>query len=137
MKLSPAVKQETLHIAEGTAVGVGLMLAVFALLHKLSLWVVFSGVLGGILAVLNFFLLGLTVQKVAQGEDEERGRKWMQFSYNVRMLLLVVWLIVAISVPALNWVAALIPLLMPRVTIALMQLTGHYKAQQREDTPQQ
>ncbi|WP_395150087.1 ATP synthase subunit I [uncultured Allofournierella sp.] len=137
MKLSPAVKQETLHIAEGTAVGVVLMLAVFALLHKLSLWVVFSGVLGGILAVLNFFLLGLTVQKVAQGEDEERGRKWMQFSYNVRMLLLVVWLIVAISVPALNWVAALIPLLMPRVTIALMQLTGHYKAQQREDTPQQ
>lgn len=137
MKLSPAVKQETLHIAEGTAVGVVLMLAVFALLHKLNLWVVFSGVLGGILAVLNFFLLGLTVQKVAQGEDEERGRKWMQFSYNVRMLLLVVWLIVAISVPALNWVAALIPLLMPRVTIALMQLTGHYKAQQREDTPQQ
>ena len=137
MKLSPAVKQETLHIAEGTAVGVVLMVAVFALLHKLSLWVVFSGVLGGILAVLNFFLLGLTVQKVAQGEDEERGRKWMQFSYNVRMLLLVVWLIVAISVPALNWVAALIPLLMPRVTIALMQLTGHYKAQQREDTPQQ
>ena len=49
----------------------------------------------------------------------------------------MVWLIVAISVPALNWVAALIPLLMPRVTIALMQLTGHYKAQQREDTPQQ
>ena len=96
MKLSPAVKQETLHIAEGTAVGVVLMLAVFALLHKLSLWVVFSGVLGGILAVLNFFLLGLTVQKVAQGEDEERGRKWMQFSYNVLMLLLVVWLIVAI-----------------------------------------
>ena len=137
MKLSPGVKQETLHIAEGTAVGVVLMLAVFALLHKLSLWVVFSGVLGGILAVLNFFLLGLTVQKVAQGEDEGRGRKWMQFSYNVRMLLLVVWLIVAISVPALNWVAALIPLLMPRVTIALMQLTGHYKAQQREDTPQQ
>ena len=137
MKLSPAVKQETLHIAEGTAVGVVRMLAVFALLHKLSRWVVFSGVLGGILAVLNFFLLGLTVQKVAQGEDEERGRKWMQFSYNVRMLLLVVWLIVAISVPALNWVAALIPLLMPRVTIALMQLTGHYKAQQREDTPQQ
>lgn len=126
MKIAPAVKKETGHIALGTAVGVVIMLVVFAVLGYFSIGVAVSGVLGGALAVGNFFLLGLTVQKAADGQPEDRARKWMQFSYNMRMLLMVVWLIVALAVPVFNWVAALLPLLMPRLTIAVMQATGMY-----------
>ncbi|MBU3806754.1 MAG: ATP synthase subunit I [Candidatus Fournierella pullistercoris] len=125
MKVEPAVKQETLRIGGGTLLGVIVMLGVFALLGKFSMAVLISGVLGGIVAVLNFFLLGLTVQKAANSQ-EDQARKWMQFSYNTRMFLMVVWLMVAIAVPALNWVAGLIPLLMPRLTIGVMQITGKY-----------
>ena len=125
MKVEPAVKQETLRIGGGTLLGVIVMLGVFALLGKFSMAVLISGGLGGIVAVLNFFLLGLTVQKAANSQ-EDQARKWMQFSYNTRMFLMVVWLMVAIAVPALNWVAGLIPLLMPRLTIGVMQITGKY-----------
>ena len=124
MKLQPAVKKETTHIAVGTAAGVAVMLAVFALIGRADWGVVVSGLLGGVLAVANFLLLGVTVQRVANQSDEGRGRKMMQFSYNMRMLLLVLWLILAVAVPFFNWVAAMIPLLLPRLTIAVMQLTG-------------
>ena len=101
MKIAPAVKKETGHIALGTAVGVAVMLVVFAVLGYFSAGVAVSGILGGALAVGNFFLLGLTVQKMADGQPEDRARKWMQFSYNMRMLLMVVWLIVALAVRSL------------------------------------
>lgn len=127
MKLQPAVKKETAHIAAGTAVGVAVMTAVFAAIGRFDLGVLASGLVGGALAVANFLLLGLTVQRVTDQQDEGRGRKMMQFSYNMRMLLLVLWLILAVTLPFFNWVAALVPLLLPRVTIGVMQLTGHYK----------
>lgn len=126
MKIAPAVKKETGHIALGTAAGVAVMMVVFAVLGHFSAGVAVSGILGGAITVGNFFLLGLTVQKVADGQPEDRARKWMQFSYNMRMLLMVVWLIVALAVPFFNWVAALVPLLMPRLTIGVMQATGMY-----------
>lgn len=132
-KIAPAVKKETAHIAIGTAVGVGIMLVVFAVLHRFDAGVLVSALIGGALAVTNFFMLGLTVQKISDGQSEDRARKWMQFSYNMRMLVMVVWLIVAITVPFLNWVAAAVPMLMPRLTIGVMQITGMYKKKKPED----
>ncbi len=136
MTIAPAVKKETGHIALGTAVGVAIMLAVFALLGRFNAGVLASGILGGGIAVGNFFLLGLTVQKISNDGNEERGRKWMQFSYNMRMLIMVVWLIIAFAVPFLNWVAALLPMLLPRLTIAVMQATGMYKKEQAAEAKQ-
>lgn len=132
MKIAPAVKKETGHIALGTAIGVVLILIVFFVFKQFNSGVLVSAIIGGVVAVLNFFILGLTVQKIANGESEERGRKWMQFSYNMRMLVMVIWLIVALAVPFFNWVAALLPLLMPRLTIAVMQVTGIYKKPESE-----
>lgn len=136
MKIQPAVKKETLHIAFGTAVGVAVMLAVFAAIGMFRVGVLVSGLIGGALAVFNFFLLGVTVQKITAQDDDGRGRKMMQFSYNMRMLLMVVWLIVAMAAPFFNWVAGMIPLLLPRLTIAVMQLTGRYKKDESEKAEQ-
>ena len=132
MKIAPAVKKETGHIALGTAIGVVLILIGFFVFKQFNSGVLVSAIIGGVVAVSNFFILGLTVQKIANGESEERGRKWMQFSYNMRMLVMVIWLIVALAVPFFNWVAALLPLLMPRLTIAVMQVTGIYKKPESE-----
>ena len=132
MRLQPAVKKETLHIAAGTTAGVAVMFAVFALLHRFDWTVALGGALGGAVAVANFLLLGLTVQKITGEANEERGRKLMQFSYSMRMLLMALWLILAVSAPAFHWVAAALPLLFPRLTIAVMQLTGLHKKEQNE-----
>lgn len=133
MKIQPAVKKETLHIALGSAAALAVMLLVFALLGRFTLGVLVSGVIGTALAVFSFFMLGLTVQKIAAEANDQRGRKMMQFSYSMRMLLLVVWLIVSISVDGLHWVAAALPLLFPRLTIAGMQLTGVYKREAKTE----
>lgn len=127
MKLQPAVKKETLHIAAGTALLVAAMFLVFAVLGRFDGTVLAGGLVGGALAVANFLLLGVTVQKITADANEQRGRKLMQFSYSMRMLLVAVWLILAVSLPVFHWVAAAVPLLGPRVTIGAMQLLGMYK----------
>ena len=93
--IQPAVKKETKNVAVYTFTGVVLMWIVYFILHR----VILGGIGGGLIAVLNFFLLGLTVQKVASTEDEETARKFMKSSYSQRMLLQAVWVIAAIAAP--------------------------------------
>ena len=89
--VSPAVKQETMRIASGTAIGVVLMWVVFFFLHQANpekipfdYTVFLAGIGGFIFAAGNFFLMGLTVQKVAAETDEGRARQRMQVSQRQR-----------------------------------------------------
>ena len=84
MKIDPSVKRETLRVAGGICVLSGLMLFVFIVLDKLDMTVIFGTLLGTFNAILNFFLLAISVQKAAdsmQGvvlppeEDEENGNE--------------------------------------------------------------
>ena len=74
MKIQEATKRETLHIAAGTLAFSAVMNGVFALLGRWDLTVLWGTLLGGGFAVLNFFLLGLTVQKMA-GDPNEKKRQ--------------------------------------------------------------
>jgi len=65
LKVGAAVRRETLKIALGTAVMTVLMVAVFLIVRRFD-WTVLTGaLLGYAAAVLNFFLMALTVQKAA------------------------------------------------------------------------
>ena len=125
--IQPAVKKETKNVAIYTFVGVVLMWITFFVLHMFmpekvgfDYTVILAGLGGGFIAVLNFFLLGLTVQKVASTEDEEVARKFMKSSYSQRMLLQAVWVIVAIAAPCFQYVAGMIPLLFPGAGIKIV-----------------
>ena len=63
MKVQKAVLKETGHIAIGVLLGDVLMCAVFAIVHKFDYTVVLGALLGTAIAVANFFLLGVTLQK--------------------------------------------------------------------------
>lgn len=124
--VQPAVKKETKKVALSTLVGVILMWVVFAVLHfsmpdKVSLdYTVFlAGICGGAVAVLNFFLMGLTVQKVAAASDEDSARMKMKASYSQRMLLQMLWVVAAIALPCFQFVAGIAPLLFPSLGIKL------------------
>ncbi|MBS6397950.1 MAG: hypothetical protein KH452_12520 [Clostridiales bacterium] len=124
--VQPAVKKETKKVAVSTAVGVILMWIGFAVLHlfipekvPLDYTVFLGGICGGSIAVLNFFLMGLTVQKVAATSDEEMARMKMKASYSQRMLLQMVWVVIAIAAPCFSMVAGLLPLLFPGMGIKL------------------
>lgn len=126
MNIQPAVKRETMRVAAFTAAGTVVMIALFALGRAIWLdyvpfdWrVILGGVGGCIVAVLNFFLMGLTVQKVAAQEDEERARLIMKSSYSRRTLMQLLWIILAIALPCFQFAAGIIPLFFPSLGIKL------------------
>ena len=132
-KLQPAVKKETKKVALCTAVGVVLMWVVFAVLHGVmgdrvpfDYTVILAGIGGGLIAVLNFFLMGLTVQEVAACTDDDMARMKMRASYSRRMLLQALWIVVAIAAPCFHFAAGLIPLLFPGAGI---KITGIFLKQ--------
>jgi len=119
-----AVKKETRNIAVSEIIGVAFMLLAFFILHMLipdkvpfDYRVILAGIVGGGIAVLNFFLMGITVQKVAETEDEQAAVRKMRTSYTYRMLLQGIWAVLSIVLPCFQFAAGLIPLLIPGAAI--------------------
>lgn len=125
-EVQPAVKKETGHVAVYTAIGAVLMWVIFGILHGVmpekvpfDYTIFLGGIGGGLIAVLNFFLMGLTVQKVAASTDEDAARMKMKASYSQRMLLQMLWVVAAIALPCFQFVAGLLPLLFPSLGIKI------------------
>lgn len=141
MRVQEATRRETGHIALGVLAFSAVMHLVFWAIGRWELGVLWGNLLGGGFAVLNFLLLGLTVQKIAGESDEKRARLKLQGSYTLRMLLTLGVIVIAIKVPCFAWPAAVIPLLFPRLTILAMQAMGMYRpektapARKGEDEP--
>lgn len=125
--VQPAVKKETKRVIKITAAGLILMWILFAILHfamsdkvPLDYTVFLGGIGGGAIAVLNFFLMGLAVQKAASAADEGTARMKLKSSYSQRFMMMILWVIVAITVPCFQFVAGIAPLLFPGTGIKLV-----------------
>ena len=125
--VQPAVKKETKRVVKITAVGLILMWILFAVLHftipdkvPLDYTVFLGGSGGGAVAVLNFFLMGLAVQKAASASDEGTARMKLKASYSQRFLMQILWVILAIVAPCFHFVAGIAPLLFPGTGIKIM-----------------
>lgn len=125
--VQPAVKKETKRIIKITIVGLILMWILFAVLHfampdkvPLDYTVFLGGIGGGAVAVLNFFLMGLAVQKAASASDEGTARMKLKVSYSQRFLMQILWVILAIVAPCFHFVAGIAPLLFPGTGIKIM-----------------
>lgn len=129
MKVNAAVRKETGHIALGVLVGDILMLVVFAVLKRLDYTVFLGAALGSIGAVLNFFAMGMAVQRAMN--DPDRAKAIVQRSYTKRMLGMVAVMVVGFVVPWFHNVAVVVPLLFPSITIHVMRLLGVYKPQEK------
>ena len=125
--VQPAVKKETKRIIKITIVGLILMWILFAVLHfampdkvPLDYTVFLGGIGGGAVAVLNFFLMGLAVQKAASASGEGTARMKLKASYSQRFLMQILWVILAIVAPCFHFVAGIAPLLFPGTGIKIM-----------------
>lgn len=144
MKIEPTVRKETFRIAKGTCILSVVMLAVFALLKQWDVSVLLGALLGTFTAVLNFFLLGVSVQKAAammngvqmppepeEGAADEdapaaplppeitQAKQKMQLSYTGRMIMMGAVGILGLTLPCFHAVAVVLPLLFPRIIIQL------------------
>ena len=118
--VQPAVKKETKRVVMITGAGLILMWILFAILHftmpdkvPFDYTVILGGIGGGVIAVLNFFLMGLAVQKAASATDEGTARMKLRASYSQRFMMMILWVIVAIVAPCFQFVAGIAPLLFP------------------------
>ena len=125
--VQPAVKKETKRVVGMTGIGLILMWILFAVLHfampdkvPLDYTVFLGGIGGGAVAVLNFFLMGLAVQKAATASDEGTARMKLKASYSQRFLMQILWVILAIVAPCFHFVAGIAPLLFPGTGIKIM-----------------
>lgn len=151
MKIQAPVRQETKKIAIGVAVLSLLMLLVFTVIGYFDLTVLWGTLLGGGFAVLNFFLMALTVQQAAEQmngvtlppkeETEEipaengveqpvkeelpqqkKARSMVQRSYMFRLGLTAVVAVLAVKSPLFHAVPAIIALFFPRIVITIQPL---------------
>ena len=134
-EIQPAVKKETKKVIIYTLTGIVLMWIVFAVLHgtmpekvPFDYTVILGGLGGGAVAVLNFFLMGLTVQKVVSMEDDKQAAAKMKASYSQRMMFQLIWGVLAIAVPCFQFVAGILPLLFPNIVIKTVGIIGGRKA---------
>lgn len=118
------VLQETSIIAIGEVIGVGLMFAVFALAGWFDTAVLLGGVVGGVLAIANFFFMALNASVAADRAVEQnvkRGKALMQTSYAARLAVIFIVLFACVKSGMCNVFASVIPLLFVRVTITIAE----------------
>ena len=129
MKLQSASKKEIKRIALGTAVCDVLMIAGLFLLSQFGMgtfsYTVFVGAAGGsLVAILNFTIMCLTIQKAVDIEEKKQMKAFIQGSYNGRLLLQAGWVVAAFLIPHVHVVAAAAPLLFPNLVIFYLQFKG-------------
>lgn len=129
MKLQSASKKEIKRVALGTLAWDLILIAGLFLLSLEGIgtfdYKVFTGVAGGsVIAILNFTVMCLTIQKAVDIEEKKQMKAFIQGSYNGRLLLQAGWIVVAFMVPHIQVVAAAIPLLFPNLTIFYLQAKG-------------
>ena len=129
MKLQSASKKEIKRIALGTLVWDLILIAALFLLSLEGIgtfdYKVFTGVAGGsVVAIANFTVMCLTIQKAVDIEEKKQMKAFIQGSYNGRLLLQAGWIVVAFLIPHVQVVAAAVPLLFPNLTIFYLQSKG-------------
>ncbi|MBR5283463.1 MAG: ATP synthase subunit I [Clostridia bacterium] len=120
--MSDVVKKEAGYIAAGTILLSALVQIVWAIVYTYDSSVFIGGLWGGTVAILNFVLMGIAVQKVANETDQMSAKRRMQASYQFRMMLIIFTTVLAVIIPGVNWMMAAVSLFFPRLTILVMPL---------------
>lgn len=117
-QIDPAVKKETTFIAAVVLICSAVLQAVYLIIGQWNYSVLLGNLLGAALAVGNFFLMGLTIQK-ALGKSEQDASQQMKLSQRLRMLLMIVVAAVGAALPCFDLIAVLIPMLFPRIGVSI------------------
>lgn len=135
MKNRKQVLLQTGQIALGVALCTGMMLGVYDLIGKFTLRVLYGGLAGFALGVLNFFALSVMVNRAAdkaEAQDVNAGKVLMQSSYFVRMVVLFLVLVVLAKTGKFDPLAMVIPLAFVRPVITVIELL--FKKNSKEET---
>ena len=125
-KVDKTVIKETLYISVWVLILSAVTQAVFLIIGKWSLSVLFGNLLSDVTGILNFFLMGLTVQ-AAVIKDEKKAALSMKVSQILRMLLIFAVAAVGVLLDCFNTVTVILPLFFPRIAISFRPLFNKKK----------
>ena len=113
-RIDPTVRRMTGYIAACVLVLSALMEAVYLVIGAWDMTVLWGNLLGAAVAVLNFFLMGLTIQRSLKLSQED-AKKFIQVSQSLRMLMVLVFCAIGAAVPVFDLLAVLLPQFFPRI----------------------
>ncbi len=115
-KIDKTVKKETVYIACFVLIFSMLMESVYLIIHQWNYTVLLGNLLGAAAGILNFLLMGITVQKAVQ-LDEDSAKTRIKLSQMLRLLMLGAFALIAGIVKCFDLVPFIITLLFPRIAI--------------------
>lgn len=124
MDVRKELLRQTGVVALGEALGVAAMIGIFVLLGKFDMSVLWGGIVGGLVAIANFFVMAIGVNIAAdkaQNQDVKGGQAAIKGSYALRMLVMAVVLFAFAKSGICNVIALVIPLVFVRFTLTLWE----------------
>lgn len=130
-KRNPAIT-ETLKIALGMLICLGLMIGVYLLIDKYNTKVLLGGIVGSLIAIGNFFFMAIGLSNLADDATEGKVRIRTQGSFMVRTFVMLALLFVAIKFGKCDAVATALPLLFVRPIITVEQFILRSKGKEND-----
>lgn len=118
------VFRETAVVAAGEIVGVAVMYAVFALLGYFDRAVLFGGLIGGGMAILNFLFMAIGASLAAdkaEAQNVKDGKSLLQTSMLLRYVVLFVVLFACAKSGLFNTLSLVVPLIFVRPTLTIAE----------------
>ena len=115
---------QTLTVALGVALCAAAMVGVFALMGYFDMSVVWGALVGSMIAVGNFFGMGMTTTMAAEkaaNQDVKGGQALIQMSYIGRMAFLLIALVVCGKSGLFNVIALALPLIFVRPVLTVAE----------------
>lgn len=134
MESRKIVLRETGIVLIGQILCVAAMVGIFALLGYFDGTVLWGGILGGALAVLNFFFMAIgtcLAADKAEAQDVKGGKATIQISYLIRLVVLVAVLFAGAKSGLCNVISLVLPLAFTRPILMVGEFfrkTGETKA---------
>lgn len=124
-----AVMKTTAKIAAGQAVCILLMFGIFAVCGKFTYKVLLGGLLGGVVTVLNFFFMGLSVDSAADrySGSEKNIKASVQLSFIARLVVMLLCLGLALKSGWFNPISLLVPLCLVRPILLVCEFISKAK----------
>lgn len=114
MKIDGIVKNETMYVALVSIVFSLFLQAVFIVSGNWNYTVLLGNILGFSTSVLNFFLLGLTLQNAVK-KDDEKAKSTVRTSHILRNFLVFGLTVLGVVLPIFNTVSVIISLFFVRL----------------------
>lgn len=124
MDVRKELLRQTGVVALGEALGVAAMIGIFVLLGKFDMSVLWGGIVGGLVAIANFFVMAIGVNIAAdkaQNQDVKGGQAAIKGSYLLRMIGMAVVLFAFAKSGICNVITLVVPLVFVRFTLTLWE----------------